>query len=85
MYSVFKICGMFNSRNQENYCGCSDITMHSLLQKFHSKNYRQVGKMLDILFTKTEKDFQVFCDHLKRHGLQHLVINFLSKRGKSMR
>ena len=44
-------------------------------------NSGQVGKMLDLLLTKTEKDFKVFCDLLRKHGLEHLVMNFLSKKG----
>ena len=48
------------------------------------KNSRQVCKMLDILLTKSDKHFKMFCELLNQNGMSHLVTHYLSDRGKSI-
>ena len=48
------------------------------------KNSRQVCKMLDILLTKSDKHFKMFCELLTQNGMSHLVTHYLSDRGKSI-
>ena len=45
-------------------------------------NSKKVRELLEVLLTKTQKDFEVFCDLLSEHGMKHLVTHYLSDRGK---
>ena len=46
-------------------------------------NSRKVGELLDILLTKTEKDYEVFCYLLSEHGMKHFVTHYFSDRGNT--
>ena len=41
-----------------------------------------VIKLLDLIVTKTDKDFQFFCEALRRSGQGHIVDLLLSKKGQ---
>ena len=41
-----------------------------------------VIKLLDLIVTKTDKDFQFFCEALRRSGQGHIADQLLSEKGQ---
>ena len=41
-----------------------------------------VNKLLELIVTKTDKDFQFFCEALRRSGQGHIVDLLLSEKGQ---
>ena len=41
-----------------------------------------VSKLLDLIVTKTDKDFQFFCEALRRSGQGHIADQLLSEKGQ---
>ena len=41
-----------------------------------------VSKLLDLIVTKTDRDFQFFCEALRRSGQGHIVDLLLSEKGQ---
>ena len=41
-----------------------------------------VSKLIDLIVTKTDKDFKFFCEALRRSGQGHIVDLLLSEKGQ---
>ena len=41
-----------------------------------------VSKLLDLIVIKTDKDFQFFCEALRRSGQGHIADQLLSEKGQ---
>ena len=60
------------------------------VQKFPKSTKKETGKgdgplvikLLDLIVTKTDKDFQFFCEALRRSGQGHIVDLLLTEKGQ---